>query len=234
MPNANTTISFVQALMPPYELAWVNTARVKADWKVKIFQHTQSGRQFAIYDRATICILFEHDVPGIEGATRQPKRPKGDALKRGDSKFANVDGSYYIVDSLSSLELLIRSYLEEGPRLSPCLSAFNTEFANQVVASLADPVAERRARLLRAGRLPRKVLVQTTVFIRNPDVVADVLLRASGRCEICLGVAPFTKASDGKPYLEVHHKLPLANGGEDSVENAIATCPNCHRQAHYG
>ena len=22
--------------------------------------------------------------------------------------------------------------------------------------------------------------------------------------------------------------------GEDTVENAIATCPNCHREAHYG
>ncbi|MEY8786001.1 HNH endonuclease [Citrobacter freundii] len=22
--------------------------------------------------------------------------------------------------------------------------------------------------------------------------------------------------------------------GEDSVENAIALCPNCHREAHYG
>ncbi|OOL15317.1 hypothetical protein BXQ27_32765, partial [Klebsiella aerogenes] len=26
----------------------------------------------------------------------------------------------------------------------------------------------------------------------------------------------------------------LSNGGEDSVENAIALCPNCHRQAHFG
>ncbi|WP_256325004.1 HNH endonuclease signature motif containing protein [Nitrosomonas sp. Nm132] len=39
---------------------------------------------------------------------------------------------------------------------------------------------------------------------------------------------------DGSPYLEVHHKIPLAFGGEDTVVNAIALCPNCHREAHYG
>ncbi|MEY0334745.1 HNH endonuclease [Providencia rettgeri] len=32
----------------------------------------------------------------------------------------------------------------------------------------------------------------------------------------------------------MHHVEWLANGGEDSVENAIALCPNCHREAHYG
>jgi len=26
----------------------------------------------------------------------------------------------------------------------------------------------------------------------------------------------------------------LSQGGEDIVENAIATCPNCHRQLHFG
>ncbi|MEE7094460.1 HNH endonuclease, partial [Escherichia coli O10] len=39
---------------------------------------------------------------------------------------------------------------------------------------------------------------------------------------------------DGTPFLEVHHIEWLSKGGEDSVENAIALCPNCHRQAHYG
>ncbi|HHE3726254.1 TPA: HNH endonuclease, partial [Escherichia coli] len=45
--------------------------------------------------------------------------------------------------------------------------------------------------------------------------------------------APFLK-EDGTPFLEVHHIEWLSKGGEDSVENAIALCPNCHRQAHYG
>ncbi|WP_196799400.1 HNH endonuclease [Thioalkalivibrio sp. ALMg9] len=61
-----------------------------------------------------------------------------------------------------------------------------------------------------------------------------VLRRAQGVCESCGEDAPFTKNSDGAPYLEVHHKLPLAEKCPDSVNNAIALCPNCHRKAHYG
>ena len=46
--------------------------------------------------------------------------------------------------------------------------------------------------------------------------------------------APFNRDSNDTEYLEVHHKLPLAENGDDTVENAIALCPNCHRHAHYG
>lgn len=57
---------------------------------------------------------------------------------------------------------------------------------------------------------------------------------AKGICERCRKPAPFIRDNDNSPYLEVHHKIPLADGGDDTVENAIALCPNCHRQAHYG
>jgi len=40
--------------------------------------------------------------------------------------------------------------------------------------------------------------------------------------------------STGMPYLEVHHWTPLAEGGLDTIENAAALCPNCHKQAHFG
>ncbi|MGE8574311.1 MAG: HNH endonuclease signature motif containing protein [Burkholderia contaminans] len=28
--------------------------------------------------------------------------------------------------------------------------------------------------------------------------------------------------------------VQLADGGEDTTENAVAVCPNCHRRAHCG
>lgn len=74
----------------------------------------------------------------------------------------------------------------------------------------------------------------TEVFNRNPDVVAEVLRRANGICENCNKLAPFNRKKDGTPFLEVHHKVRLADGGEDTVENAIGTCPNCHREFHFG
>ena len=72
------------------------------------------------------------------------------------------------------------------------------------------------------------------VYRRNPDVIAEVLHRALGKCEGCLSPAPFERASDGSPYLEVHHRILLSQGGEDTVANAFALCPNCHRKLHFG
>jgi len=91
----------------------------------------------------------------------------------------------------------------------------------------------RKKRLKKLVKQPRKIKVTSTRFMRNPDVVAEVLLRAKGICENCNNKAPF-KRKNGEPYLEVHHKIRLADGGEDTVENTTALCPNCHRYFHYG
>lgn len=44
---------------------------------------------------------------------------------------------------------------------------------------------------------------------------------------------PFRRL-DGEIFLEVHHIIPLSEGGEDTVANAEALCPNCHREKHFG
>ncbi len=107
-------------------------------------------------------------------------------------------------------------------------------FDQNVQRSLLYSSSTRRTRLLSAPVTPKKVTVQTTVFIRNEDVVAEVLFQAKGKCGACKKDAPFVRQSNATPYLEVHHINPLANNGEDTVENAIALCPNCHRKAHFG
>ncbi len=106
-------------------------------------------------------------------------------------------------------------------------------FYNEVSQSLQDDKTARQSRLAIAPKIPERISTTTTSFRRNPDVVAEVLLRAEGKCESCLQPAPFARASDGTPYLEVHHRVMLSAGGEDTVANAIALCPNCHRAAHY-
>jgi len=83
-------------------------------------------------------------------------------------------------------------------------------------------------------RKPELVERLAVAFERNPYVVAAVLNRAGNRCESCGKLAPFIRKSDGSPYLEVHHKKFLSEGGEDTVKNAIALCPNCHRKCHFG
>lgn len=107
-------------------------------------------------------------------------------------------------------------------------------FASAAHQALRDSTVDRRARLNKANPKPAVRYVMTRVFVRNPDVVAEVLHRAQGRCERCHNQAPFNSRSTGEPYLEVHHRIPLAKNGDDTVENAIALCPNCHRASHYG
>ena len=71
-------------------------------------------------------------------------------------------------------------------------------------------------------------------FNRDPAVEAWVLNNSKGVCESCKASAPFLRKRDGSSYLEIHHVKRLADGGSDTVANAIAICPNCHREFHYG
>jgi len=109
------------------------------------------------------------------------------------------------------------------------------ELNRQVQKSLADGSEERKKRLeSRTVLIPETHVTISIVFKRNPDVIAEVLVRANGVCEKCKKPAPFIRRSDGTPYLEVHHIIRLTDGGEDTVDNAIAVCPNCHREVHSG
>ncbi len=79
---------------------------------------------------------------------------------------------------------------------------------------------------------PSRQIKETPIFIRDPKVVAWLLKNSDGICESCNEPAPFTKL-DGDFYLEVHHLRRLADGGSDTITNAVAVCPNCHRALHY-
>lgn len=113
-------------------------------------------------------------------------------------------------------------------------SVFDAEFETSIKQSLKDNQNSRLARLETAPKFPTKTAVVSYAYNRNSDVVAEVLMRANGKCELCRQDAPFLKASDGSYYLEVHHWTPLAENGEDTVENAAALCPNCHKHSHFG
>lgn len=106
-------------------------------------------------------------------------------------------------------------------------------FNSKVVSASAEP-EKRKERLKHADKVPVQIVAYRVAYNRNPDVVAEVLERANGVCEACGESAPFTRASNGTPYLEVHHRVFLSDGGLDCVDNAEAICPNCHRKKHFG
>ncbi len=163
-------------------------------------------RRFVLQHLASVATGLP--VVGWEGRARTP-------TQRYDSGFFN------------EVEVL-------PPAGSTMKDAIEASFDEQVVDSLRSGRAARLQRLARAPAQPPRVEVTTFMFARNPDVVAEVLYRAGGKCEACRAPAPFERRSDRSPYLEVHHTTPLAAGGDDTVDNAIALCPNCHCKAHYG
>ena len=114
------------------------------------------------------------------------------------------------------------------------LASLQFDFERRVARSSKSSPASRKRRLRKAAKKPKKVVVTTEVFARNPDVVAEVLARAGGICERCERPAPFFRARNDEPYLEVHHIVQLAHNGDDVVDNALALCPNCYRELHYG
>lgn len=136
-----------------------------------------------------------------------------------------------VVDILNELTRSSATTEHQSPLT---LQDLETAFQDEVKKSKSLTSEERRRRLADARKIPevRRVMVKT--FERNPDVVAETLHNAVGRCGCCGKRGPFERRSDGSRYLEVHHKVPLAKGGEDTLENAIALCPNCHREMHYG
>jgi len=111
---------------------------------------------------------------------------------------------------------------------------FINEFEKSIIQSKNDSQQNRINRLKKSKKKPLVIEVTSLQFKRNPDVVVEVLNRANGICERCKNKAPFLRKKDNSPYLEVHHIVTLADGGNDTVENAIAVCPNCHRELHFG
>ena len=181
-------------------------------------------------------------------------------LDRKDQTLANFEGERKTLKSATGSALYAIEFKVDTPESAERLAQFvssnsipgwsgripPTDFAGieaaedveqtfqaKIGESRAMSTAERQERLHEAPKYPSRILVRSYAFVRNPVVVVEVLLRADGFCEICGFEAPFLRASDGTPYLEVHHRVFLSRGGKDTVENAFALCPNCHRKQHF-
>ena len=80
---------------------------------------------------------------------------------------------------------------------------------------------------------PEKTDTKNFQYVRDPLVKAWILKNAAGHCELCKSPAPFVMP-DEIPYLEIHHVKPLSEKGKDTINNAVALCPNCHKRCHFG
>lgn len=74
---------------------------------------------------------------------------------------------------------------------------------------------------------------------RNANKAAQAIRNAGYTCQYNPRHTSFMSAASGKPYVEVHHLIPISqshktNYSLDVSANLIVLCPNCHRAIHYG
>jgi hypothetical protein len=101
------------------------------------------------------------------------------------------------------------------------------------LAKLVDPAKIMARAKQRVGPPPKRARMIND-FVRDFYIVAAALLRADGSCEMPNCTSALFERDDDRPYLEVHHVMPLGEGGDDTLINAAALCPSCHRELHYG
>ena len=109
---------------------------------------------------------------------------------------------------------------------------FEREVAKLTAFSLADLGA--RLNTASADTAPALSVTRIQRFKRDPLVAAYARVRGAFRCEMPDCVHPVFEGRDGRPYSEVHHIEPLADGGTDVTINVASLCPAHHREAHHG
>lgn len=170
--------------------------------------------------------------------TRYPLHVRADAFTGGDYIKVCAD----LPDALLPWMALhgARNFSTLCSRCKPDVSSIDQAATQEALLQararelMATPEQLQQELMEVSSEPPPYFYARTKVFKRSPAVVAAVLLRAKGSCERCRASAPFLRAADKAPYLEVHHKVRLADGGADHPANALALCPNCHREVHFG
>ncbi|OEG75160.1 restriction endonuclease [Shewanella colwelliana] len=92
-------------------------------------------------------------------------------------------------------------------------------------------VEELQALAAKARKTATRYQQKSTSYERNIWVAELAKRLAKGQCQLCLKPAPFNNAK-GEPYLETHHIVWLSNDGDDTPDNTVALCPNCHKKMH--
>ncbi|BEV72979.1 DUF3578 domain-containing protein [Paludibacterium sp. THUN1379] len=80
---------------------------------------------------------------------------------------------------------------------------------------------------------------QANPYPRNPKYAVKALKAANFQCELDPSHHTFLSSAKGKPYIEAHHLIPMAEQSHfekslDVSANIIALCPTCHRFLHHG
>ncbi len=120
---------------------------------------------------------------------------------------------------------IFEKYADHGDLLNS--SGFDSQL---LVKAIPIPILRRMACAAKKVK-PERMTVSSLRYFRDQSIAQYTKYLAKGICQLCGQKAPFC-TRDGEPYLEAHHIEWLSQGGEDSLDNCVALCPNCHRKMH--
>ena len=83
-----------------------------------------------------------------------------------------------------------------------------------------------------SSSVPEKTTRSVQIYERNKKVARD-LKNLYDTCQITGNQFVFNR-TNGKPYLELHHLIPLGDGGSDNPSNLVVISAHIHRMLHYG
>ncbi len=195
--------------------------------KIHDFDKQQQGQAHKVTINPSSKYYYNNSLIYKEVAFFRPMSKKGDKRIR----IEKLDHHCKPHDLLAFV--LIGNQIE----IINCSSIKNlANFLYQITVSnnIAIYSSQKKPTPPKGKKKPKKINSSSTSYSRDPAVEAFVLNASLGKCESCNMNAPFIRSSNNSYYLEIHHIKRLADGGSDTVSNAVAVCPNCHREFHYG
>jgi 5-methylcytosine-specific restriction protein A len=118
---------------------------------------------------------------------------------------------------------------ERSVQITEQLIRKNRERSERLARKLSDKQLVKRAANIKSRAGCRRAV--TELYEKNVYVAELARRKANGFCQLCEQPAPF-RDRHGRPFLETHHIRWISEGGEDTIENTVALCPNCHARMH--
>lgn len=163
----------------------------------------------------------------------------GEADKVVWKEFFDVTASTLHTDKLN--DEFVRIWGDGVAQLSSSVEVGATTAASVAVEAerleaqgLAQLLAKYAAQRSVGVRRPSARVLNVRAYERDPLVIAIGRKRADHRCEIEGCEHPSFETVEGVRYTEVHHIIPLADGGDDTIENVACLCAAHHREVHLG
>lgn len=182
----------------------------------------------------SLSLLLPHQIPGarklVLGNSRNWVRGPTFEITKADFQTVVTEARKTLSTEEETAKLDRIASCTKG---RPCQNGFEIASESEFDLQVANAINNDLSNII-GNKFPSQIEICSLRYQRDPSVVAYALQKANGTCGDCGNPAPFISRHTGLPYLEVHHKKMLKEGGGDTPENVIALCPNCHRKRHCG